>query len=124
MTQIVITHNGQQVNVGKTLKDTAWFYITPARYFKEANACGFDKKLLKRVGKYKYIYFQMFSGPDFKIYTDDFLANAWPYPRNDSQYRDVFAPKLVLTLVKLAELNGKRRDRDEEELEEQIKYNL
>ena len=119
MTKITLTHNGKEVCVGMTSKDTAKFWINDKRYFQEMEGFGVDVKVINRksVASKKYIYFVVEGGKEYKLFMEDFLAHAWKYPKEGSQFADKFDPKLVISEKVAGELNEKRKIKDDEEWE-------
>lgn len=123
--KITLTHNGNKIIIGRIASDEIngqkvkfpILWINEHRYFREMGGFGFDLKLADKFSKYKYIQFDLYTGKRYRVYTEDFMANAWAYPKNDSRFKDDFAKKLVLAEEKVAELNDIRKKRDEDEWE-------
>jgi hypothetical protein len=129
---LTLTHNKQKITIGWIVKENingrsteiVKLWINEGRYFQEMGGFGFDSKLANRLSKYKYIQFNLYTGKRYIVFMEDFLANAWTYPKKGSQFADTFAPKLVMEEEKIAGLNEIRRKRDDEEWEKIKLMNL
>jgi len=94
----------------------ATFYITPARFFIEANAFGIDERVFKQkaVNWCKTFRFNFWDGRTFEMSKETFSKNCWIYPpSNNPDYkanRIVFKPKLVISLGKVEKLVQKTKE--------------
>ncbi len=104
----------------------ATFYISEARFFKEAEntagAVGIDRNIFARkaIQFCDFIQFDLWDGRKYKITREDFEKNCWLYPPSSKQGikapRSSFVPKLMVSLEKLKELDRENHTREEEEM--------
>jgi hypothetical protein len=129
--KITLTHNGNKIIIGRIASDEIngqkvkfpILWINEHRYFREMGGFGFDLKLADKFSKYKYIQFDLYTNKGYRVYTEDFLAHAWRYPKEGSQFAESFEPKLVISEKVAEELNALRIKKDNEDFQEQLKYN-
>lgn len=100
----------------------ATFYITEARFFKEAEAVGVDLNIFNRkaIQWCDYIQFNLWDDRRYKISRIDFEKNSWVYPPGSKpEYKarhSEFAPKLMVSLTRVKELNQRNKEKEDEEM--------
>lgn len=105
-----------------TFNRIAIFYITPARFFEAANAFGIDEKVFrqKAVNWCETFRFNFWDGRSYEISRLDFMKTCWLYPpKADPDYKankEVFKPKLVISLEKAEKLKQKTKEKRDLEM--------
>ena len=101
---------------------TAIFWISEGRFFKEATAVGVDADILRRksIQFCQFFQFDLYDGRKFKVARVDFERESWIYPPGeDSHYkanRSEFVQKRMLALEKVIQLHNQNRERESLEI--------
>ena len=99
---------------------TATFYISEARYFKEAEAVGIDLNVFNRkaIQYCEFIQFNLWDNRKYRITRTDFTQNCWRYPPKETETapRSSFTPKLMISEAKLKELSRRAKEQEDQSI--------
>ena len=116
--------NGRRVLIGETdiSTKTAYFNISEARHFQEAESIGVDVNVFNRkaIQQCEQIMFQLWDNRKFRISRQDFARHSWIYPPGGSpEYKAAapdFVPKMMITIENAKKLNNWTKEAEIEEM--------